>query len=621
MPRLASAACLLGLLLPALAAAQADDEAWFRQVLAAVQERDIEFVQESAAGRRLRELPFEEFSARVATVRGKPLPLLFARVLGGATRPVEAEEGGGVTGYLAAPATDPSWRDWRAYARGEVDSQGSEATTWALALRRDARIAKLGFYLERRTGKRLVELSDADVRPLREGDPEYGALAEDVFEPLTVVLARPDEFPRSGPAHAPIPMLTLLPAAAVPGSEDVHGVAARPGGPLVARRTDSMLVLQDIAGVLSIDDRIRHDTIGDVLVHELFHGIHGDLTAGHPLARPSKSKVGHDAHIVSDRYLAFAEGWAEMSEAWSGEANPVFDNSAGDSPALPFLLGRQRPIRHNRYVQERFQKFVVTDSARRRARIKNGAQMVASEGVVASVLYQLVTHDKVPEALHLAFRCLYEENPDTLPALVAGMAARASDERTRRSILLTYLHATRFATASVEARQAYQRADAAGLAFLAAKNQGTDAARIEAAAAAARAAEAAYEELADALAERVLAGELPLDAAVGPELWFEGLREDGGKPFRFDVNTVLPHQLLDIGFSEVGALALVEARDRTGALVDIRALAEVLPAEDFGPLRELRQAHHDGQLDGLQALEAMMETRRMERRHRDLRAD
>lgn len=610
-PKALLSCALAGLALAALLASSAlaevqDGQDYIFDVMDAVQARDVAVIEPSVRGAPFASLPWEQMVSRIQAVKGTPLGLTIGRLMGQMGMEVEPEEAGLPQAMMVAPTSDPRWDTWRKYLDGTVQTEGTKDLQATLSLRRDARILKLKLYLEAKTGRSITQLTDAEVAPLRENDPNYGWLAADIFEPLTLVFADPEDAPQTGPAHAPLPMLNLLPAEQVPGAESVHGVAAQPdGGPLLAMRSDSVMFLQDIEGVLDIDKGIVEDTIGDVLVHELFHGIQSDMTGLHPLTRPSKSMKGHDAHMVTDRYLAFAEGWAEMSEAWFGEDNAAFDNQGGASAMNPFLLARQKPIRHNLYAQENFQKYVVTKSGRRLARIKNGAQMEAAEGLVAHVLYALMTHEKIERPFELALTTMYEVNPLSLSHFVTEMAKRAKSETERKSILLTHAHATRFATVSAEARVKYQAYYAARLGWLAAKNAEADEATVAAARDQLEQAKAAYGKITQDLSARLLSGALALDAAVGPEMWIEGLL-DGMQPFRFDLNTIEPGEMLQLGFSRDAVRNLLRVRDAQGPLESIDVLRISFSDQDYAMLAEMREAGRQGMLDGMMGMQAMM---------------
>lgn len=568
------------------------------QLKEALRSRNLGFVHDTFEGKKLHQLALPRLQRELNRVRTEPLPITFSRLVPGLTTPTVDEVGQKVEAYLAVPVRDPRWDRWVRYLETKTPSPGAKSVRFALTLRRQARIYRWVHFVEQALGKPEGSWSEADLEGLR-SDRQFQTYLADIFQPVVLIFAEAHEAPRTGPAHSPTPTVSLVDADLVPGSENFLGLAAAPRhGPILARRTDSLLVLQDIPGILEVEDSIQRDSLGDVLVHEIFHGIQGDLTVGHPLKDLSQSRSGHKVHLVTDRYLAFVEGFAEMAEAFTGADHPGFSNRNGASTLQPFLLGRQDPIRRNRYIQERFQKFVVTRSGRRQSRIKTGSQMLANEGVVASVLYQIWSHDDVPDAFELTFRVLIQNQPQDLLEFVAGMAQVARTEKAKRAILLGFLHATRFATVSAEARRAYQDQDQARLEYRTAKNEGHVLADqlLEHA----QKAQDLYQAIVRPLAKQVLEGTLPLDSALGPELWVEDLSgKDTRRPYRYDLNSLSAANLEEMGLSPAGIQTFLGARDKFGSFENLRPLRRVLSASDFERIAETRENYRSGLLDEL----------------------
>ncbi len=592
-----------------------------------IRKRGLVMYEDTSFGRRYSSLPFEELLARIRDVRETPLELAFGRtiltkpdgtgIIGGIVtgllkikvammKEVAPEEGGMDQALVVDTSTEhlANYANWQAYIARRRHTNGTDDLATALLLRRKARILKFQLYVEGRTGKRIENVTDRDIENagLRE-DPTYAWLANDIFEPVTILLKPKLQVQggknrmQTGPAFAPIPTLNLFESARLNTGESAEGFAVDPDtGRFIVKKTDSVVFIDDIGDIFSIDGSIADDTLGDVVGHELFHGIMYDLMGvDAPGGRKSLSKMGHDAHVVSDRSMALSEGWAEFFEAWSGADNPTFE--VNHDKVTRFLLGRQVPIRMNKYVQDKYEKFRTT---RKTGRIKNGAQMIATEGLVAGILYKLLTHEDLPDAFDLIMTVMYLDKPQDILELVSAMANRAGDERRRRAVLLTFLYETRFTTVSSEARHLYETYYQARLARLRAMNEGEDDETIQRLEREYEEARENYTSFARQLAERVLAGELPLDANIGPELWMDRqyIFSKKGKTYtqmiRLDLNTATAGQLaVFFGLTEEGAKRIVSARDAKGFFTSVEEISHIahgVPAGDVRILLEARRA-------------------------------
>ena len=476
-----------------------------------------------------------------------------------------------------------------------------QALKTALLLRRKARVLKFQFWLEDVTGKAFDSVTEADVNGVKD-DLNYRWLANDIFEPVTIIL-KPElakvffkNKVNTGPAFGPIPTLNLISKDEVEGRyKSVKGCILDKQGRFIVRRTDSVVLLSDIKGMFEIDNAIERDSLGDVIGHELFHGIMSDMMGSDaPGAAKSKSRMGHDAHVISDNSMAVSEGWAEFFEAWSGEDNAAFNNKGGKSKVTRFLLGRQVPIRRGLYTQADFEKY---RSTKKTGRIKNGSQMEATEGLVAGVLYRILTHDKIANPFGIILEAMYRHKPQTQSELVQAMIDCSPDDRTRRIITLTFLHETKFATVSAEARRLYQEMYTAKLNFVRQKNDGVSDEKAEELRSAFSAARSDYKSFVSPLERDVLTGALALNANVGKELWMDGFIKvvrDGKEQdiaFRVNLNTVtksLLSKIMGNSFEADVASKIIDARDALGFVNSEKDLARYILADAVVFLRKLR---------------------------------
>lgn len=590
-----------------------------------IEKRGVVQWEETRWGKAVDSLPVAQLFEKIKALDETPCDLFFGRnvlknpatgligVLTGALgvkvaadQAVEPEEGGMDRAFFVSPADRNEFKSWIAYFQDQA-SNGSHDLRTSLVLRRKARILKFQLFLEEKTGKTVDQITDADVAGLKTG-PEYAWLANDVFEPVTVIL-NPElskilgrNIVKTGPAFAPLPSLDLLSPGELAGEKvkTVEGCVLDEKGRFVVRRTDSVVLIMDLEKLYTIDGGIQADSLGDVVGHETFHGIMADLMGDDAPGGPkSQSKMGHDAPIISDYSMGFSEGWAEFFEAWSGEDNPSFDNRGGRSTVTRFILGRQVPIRRNLYTQEDYEKFCST---KKTGQIKNGSQMMATEGLVSGILYALATHDEIPDPLELMLKAMYVGKPQTMPEMVAAMVKAAPDAAVGRAIVLTFLHMTKFATVSGEAKRLYEASYTAKLAWLRARNDGQRGAEEEALKTAYYGARDTYRTFVADLEERILSGAIGIADAVGPELWLDGAVErkrDNGKvekiEFRFNLNTATEGQLRAIGVSDAGAAAICEARDAKGCLQELTELRGGLDEKDLALLAGFRVTYINAQ--------------------------
>jgi len=591
-----------------------------------IEKRGVVMYEDTSFADAAHQLSYDQLLGKIQAVQDAPCDVSFGRtilknpqtgfigVITGALgvrvamdADVEPEEGGLNKAFFVEPADRAEWQNWIGYFTGEKVTNGSQDLRTALVLRRKARIQKFQMYLEDATGKSIDQITEADVAPLR-GNVDYKWLSNDIFEPVTVIL-KPElatilwkNAMETGPAFGPLPSLNLVTPAEVDNRlKTVNGCVVDDKGRFVVRRTDSVVLMSDLGTMFTIDGGIAKDSLGDVVGHELFHGIMADIMGNDAPGGPkSLSRMGHDAPIISDASMGLSEGWAEFFEAWSGADNAAFDNSDGKAQVTRFLLGRQVPIRRQLYTQADFEKFQNT---KKTGMIKNGSQMDATEGLVAGILHAIMTHPDVQAPFELVIEAMYRHKPQTMTQLVTAMMACAPDAATRRVIALTYLYNTKFATVSVEAWQAYQTMYTAKLKFVRDKNYGADAAEADALRQAFGEAREAYKAVTDRLAAQVLDGSLALDANVGPELWMDGVlkkKVDGKEKeitYRFNLNTITADFLSAVGFGDDLADVIVGTRDARGFLQSEQDLADVVPAEVVQVLSTMRKLFEQGLAD------------------------
>ena len=260
--------------------------------------REVVMWENTELGMGLKDMPFSELKDKISKVAEKPCELVFGRtilsnpssgfigVITGALgvrvamqHDVDPEEGGMEQAFFTEPAERKDWQQWINYLENSSSTEGGKDLTTALLLRRKARILKFQLWIEEATGRYYQQIAEEHLNGIRE-DVHFRWLANDIFEPVTVIL-KPElakllykNRTDTGPAFGPIPTLNLISKDEVEGNfQSVQGCIVDKNGRFIVRRTDSVVLLSDIKGMLLIDDTISRDSLGDIVGHELFHGI------------------------------------------------------------------------------------------------------------------------------------------------------------------------------------------------------------------------------------------------------------------------------------------------------------------------------------------------------------
>ena len=150
----------------------------------------------------------------------------------------------------------------------------------------------------------------------------------------------------------------------------------------------SVICLLDIKSnnevLFSIEDAYKNDTLDLVIAHENAHAIQFDMYGKLFQKIQRTSTNGHDAPYITDLGLAYVEGWAEAFEAVYGPANPkLAEKDRTKYNISEFLYSRQDPVRRDRYVW--------VNLGEKTGELKNGLQLMSTEGVVAGFFYDILT--------------------------------------------------------------------------------------------------------------------------------------------------------------------------------------------------------------------------------------
>lgn len=361
----------------------------------------------------------------------------------------------------------------------------------------------------------------------------------------------------------------------------------------------SMLCISDLGEegqkpMLSIADCVNNDTLDIILAHENAHAIHYDMYGAAAWSAVKRiSNNGHDTPYVTDQAMALIEGWAEAFEAVYGPNTIQFNEKDRAKYGISeFLYTRQDPVRRERYIW--------AQPTKRTGLLKNGSQIMACEGVVAGLFYDILTSRAINAPLEKALTVFFAAKPDSfLPFARAWMKFFPDDRKVLCRIILENVN---YATMSPEAAKLYQTYYTAKLAYV--QKTGPKEAHDKA--------KAAFNTFKEGLFAKAAAGE-DLFGNVGPDMWFEGfwksdkpheeevltkikiarreakkqlgipLGDDdtGGWQFHLNVNTVSAKTLAFIGFDAEDAKKIVEARNAKGFLSGdpMKAIGAIVGAE------------------------------------------
>lgn len=212
---------------------------------------------------------------------------------------------------------------------------------------------------------------------------------------------------------------------------------------------NTVTFVEDIPKFFSISDAIKNDTFDMVVAHENAHAIMFDMYGPDITKIDKVSNMGHDGPMVSDRGLAFIEGWAEAFEALYGPANPLLKLKEADREKYrisEFLFTRQDPVRRDRYIWQ-------NHNGKKTGILKNGVQILSTEGAIAGLFYDILTSKSLKDPFGKCISVMYEKKPvDFVQFLKAWTAMFPEDKNT---LYRMFLEGTNYATVSNEARKLY----------------------------------------------------------------------------------------------------------------------------------------------------------------------
>jgi DNA uptake protein ComE-like DNA-binding protein len=367
----------------------------------------------------------------------------------------------------------------------------------------------------------------------------------------------------SAHVNQPLPILAKPPA----DKADSGNCASRQGS--LIRGADGKNLLWSPNCLFLVGDlaaNLENDTLSIVFGHENAHIIMYEMYGAGMRNFLRASSNGHMAPYMTDQSMALIEGWAEAFEAVYGPTNPRLSEKDRKKYHIPeFRFERQDPVRRERYIWARY-------FGKKTGVLKNGSQMMATEGVVAGLFYDILTSRAINAPFEKSVRTMLKWQPTNFPDFVRGYLKFFSEDR--KVLTRIILENSRFVLMHPRAGDLYFRYYQANLAWKQKKvgKQALQQAKNE------------YLKFKEELNAQALAG-ADMFAHVGREMWFTGkikasrmdIRQGWNLPtveadrnkirdweFNLDLNTVTEKMLTVIGFGMVDAQKIIQARENAG---------------------------------------------------------
>ncbi len=316
----------------------------------------------------------------------------------------------------------------------------------------------------------------------------------------------------------------------------------------------TLTIIEDIPQMFLVTDAIKNDTFDLVVAHENAHGIMFDMYGSQMGVVEKKSNMGHDGPVISDRGLAYLEGWAEAFEALYGPTNPLLKLKEEEREKYrisEFLFTRQDPVRRDRYIWQTTKK--------KTGILKNGLQILSTEGAIAGVFYDILTSRAIKDPFVKSVSVMYLHRPKDFIGFIKGWVKEFAEDK--RVLYRIFLEGTNYATVSNKARGLYHDYYQAKLkyvqktmdqkTFYDIKNKWT-----------------VYKE---ELFNTVMKQD-NIDANIGPDLWMKvGVipAAPKAKDLNINISTVTPDLLSRLklnGLSDEDIVKMIQAREAMGVL-------------------------------------------------------
>jgi len=209
----------------------------------------------------------------------------------------------------------------------------------------------------------------------------------------------------------------------------------------------------DFAGdpKLSIKGGIDNDTLDFIVGHEMAHEIMCDMY-GNSFSKIQRISKGHGTYDITDNGVALIEGWAEAFEALYGVNNPRLKKANMEKYMISeFIFERQDPIRRDRVIY----LFPIANERRKEGSLKNGSQMMSTEGVVAGLFYDILTSRTINSPFDKCVTTMATSKPLSFHAFVNDYLKLFPEDR--NTIIRIVLENTKYTTMSKDAGLLYRK--------------------------------------------------------------------------------------------------------------------------------------------------------------------
>lgn len=206
-----------------------------------------------------------------------------------------------------------------------------------------------------------------------------------------------------------------------------------------------------LAGVtgrgFSIKNIMKDDFLALIFCHENAHGIMSDMYGSSFQYLRDVNGADHSTDLITDRSLAYKEGWAEGFEAIYGLRNRRFRLRKNKrSKMIEFFNSRQNPMRKDKYIWN-------SPINKKTGNLKNGSQLMASEGVIAGLFYDILVSRTINASFEKCVTVMLECPKDFMSFFNIFVEKYPNDKKTMYRILLEDTH---YVTMDNKARANYK---------------------------------------------------------------------------------------------------------------------------------------------------------------------
>jgi len=287
----------------------------------------------------------------------------------------------------------------------------------------------------------------------------------------------------------------------------------------------SVITLTDILDFggnprFSVKNALTNDTLDFVVGHEVAHEIMADMY-GKDFMKINRISSGHGTYDITDLGVAYIEGWAEAFEALYGINNPRLKKKDMEKYLISeFIFERQDPIRQEMVVW----LYPYVNERKKEGSLKNGSQMMSTEGVVAGIFYDILTSRTINAPFEKCVKTMVTSKPANFMEFVREYVKLFPEDK--NTLYRIILESTRYVVMSKDAGLLYRKYYTSKMEYT--KNPQVKDAFTQA--------QNAYTSFKEDLFKKAMNG-TDIFANVGPEMWVAYDMSPIGN-FNKDLNTI-----------------------------------------------------------------------------------